>query len=46
MIFTAWNFRKNNSELIELSSVNKVSFVLDFSCSNTRGTRGDPYCTV
>ena len=30
-----WTFRKNSSELIELSSINKVSLVWVSSCSNT-----------
>ncbi len=34
-----------SSELIELSSINKVSLVLVSSCSNTGSIRDDPYWT-
>jgi hypothetical protein len=37
--------RKNSSELIELSSVNKVSLVYVSSCSNTASIRDGPYWT-
>ena len=40
-----WASRKNSLELIELSSINKVSLVQVFSCSNTRSIRDDPYWT-
>ena len=36
---------KNSSELIELSSINKVSSVYVSSCSNTGSIRDDPYWT-
>ena len=36
---------KNSLELIELSSINKVSLVQVFSCSNTGSIRNDPYRT-
>ncbi len=39
------NSRKNSLELIELSSINKVSLVQVFSCSNTGSIRDDPYWT-
>ena len=35
--------RQNNLELIELSSINKVSLVYVSSCSNTGSIRDDPY---
>jgi hypothetical protein len=35
----------NSLELIELSSINKVSLVQVSSCSNTRSIRDDPYWT-
>ena len=38
-----WISRKNNLELIELSSINKVSLVQVSSCSNTGSIRDDPY---
>ena len=38
-----WAFRKNSLELIELSSINKVSLVEVSSCSNTGSIRDDPY---
>ena len=37
--------RKNSLELIELSSINKVSLVQVSSCSNTGSIRDDPYWT-
>jgi hypothetical protein len=37
--------RKNSFELIELSSINKVSLVYVSSCSNTGSIRDDPYWT-
>ena len=39
-----WNSRENSLELIELSgdSINKVSLVQVFSCSNTGSIRDDP----
>ena len=37
--------RKNSLELIELSSINKVSLVQVFSCRNTGSIRDDPYWT-
>jgi hypothetical protein len=37
--------RKNSLELIELSSINKVSLVLLSSCSNIGSIRDDPYWT-
>ena len=40
-----WTSRKNNLELIELSSTNKVSLVEVSSCSNTGSIRDDPYWT-
>ena len=40
-----WTSRENNLELIELSSINKVSLVQVSSCSNTRSIRDDPYWT-
>ena len=36
---------KNRLELIELSSINKVSLVQVSSCSNTGSIRDDPYWT-
>ena len=42
MILTS---RKNSLELIELSSINKISLVWVSSCSNTGSTRDDPYWT-
>ena len=36
---------KNSLELIELSSINKVSLVYVFFCSNTESIRDDPYWT-
>ena len=38
-------YRKNSLELIELSSINKVSLGLVSSCSNTGSIRDDPYWT-
>ena len=38
-----WTSRKNSLELIELSSINKVSLVQVSSWSNTGSMRGDPY---
>ena len=40
-----WTSRKNSLELIELSSINKVSLVYVSSCSNTGSIRDDPYWT-
>ncbi len=40
-----WTSRKNYLELIELSTINKVSLVQASSCSNTRSIRDDPYWT-
>jgi hypothetical protein len=40
-----WTSRKNSLELIELSSINKVSLVYVSSCSNTGAIRHDPYWT-
>ena len=40
-----WTSRKNSLELIELSSINKVSLVWVSSCSNTGSIRDDPYWT-
>ena len=40
-----WLSRKNSSELIELSSINKVSLVSVSFCSNTGSIRDDPYWT-
>ena len=37
--------RKNSLELVELSSINKVSLVQIFSCSNTGSIRDNPYWT-
>ena len=37
--------KKNSLELIELSSIHKVSLVQVFSCSNTGSIRYDPYWT-
>ena len=38
-----WISGKNSLELIELSSINKVSLVYVSSCSNTGSIRDDPY---
>ena len=38
-----WTSRKNSLELIELSSINKVSLVKVSSCGNTGSTRDYPY---
>ena len=38
-----WSSRKNSLELIQLSSINKVSLVLVSSCSNPESIRDDPY---
>ena len=40
-----WTSRKNSSELIELSSINKVRLVWVSFCSNTGSMRDDPYWT-
>ncbi len=40
-----WTSRENSSELIELSSIKKVSLVWVCSCSNTRSIRDDSYWT-
>ena len=40
-----WTSRKNSVELIELSSINKVSLVQIFSCSNIGSIRDDPFWT-
>jgi hypothetical protein len=40
-----WTSRENSLELIELSSINKVSIVYVSSCSNTGSIRDDPYWT-
>jgi hypothetical protein len=40
-----WTSRENGLELIELSSINKVSLVYVSSCSNTGSIRDDPYWT-
>ena len=40
-----WTSRKNNFELIDLSSINRVSLVQVSSCSNTGSIRDDPYWT-
>ena len=40
-----WTSRKNSLELIELSSINKVSLVWVSSCSKTGSIRDDPYWT-
>jgi hypothetical protein len=45
MILTGLLARKNSLELIELSSINKVSLVQVSSCSNTGSKRDDPYWT-
>jgi hypothetical protein len=37
--------RKNSLKLIDLSSINKVSFSLGFLLCNTGSIRGDPYWT-
>ena len=38
-----WTSRKNNLELTELSSINKVGLLQISSSSNTRSIRDDPY---
>jgi hypothetical protein len=38
-----WISKENSLELIELSSINKVSLVSVSSCSNTGSIRDDPY---
>ena len=43
--FSYWTSRKDSLELIELSSINKVSLVKVSSCSNTGSIRDDPYWT-
>jgi hypothetical protein len=43
--YTYWTSRENSLELIELSSINKVSFVQVSSCSNTGSINDDPYWT-
>ena len=45
MILTGPLLRKNSFELIELSSIDKVSLVQVFSCSNTGSIRDYPYWT-
>jgi hypothetical protein len=40
-----WISRANSLELLELSSINKVSLVYVSSCSNTGSIRDDPYWT-
>ena len=40
-----WTSKKNSLELIELSSINKVSLVYVSSCSNTGSIRDDFYWT-
>ena len=40
-----WTSRESSLELIELSSINKVSLVWIFSCSNTGSIRDDPCLT-
>ena len=40
-----WTSIKNSLELIELSSIKKVSLVKVSSCSNTGSIRDDPYWT-
>ena len=45
MILTAWTSRKNSLEMIELSSINKVSLVQVSSCSNTGSIKDDPWWT-
>ena len=42
---TYWTSRENSLELVELSSINKVSLVYVSSCSNTGSIRDDPYWT-
>ena len=41
-----WTSGKNNLELIELSSIDKVSLVSVSSYSNTGSIRDDPYWTT
>ena len=38
-----WTSRMNSLELLKLSSINKVSLVQVFSCSNTGSIRDDSY---
>ena len=38
-----WTFWKNSLELIELSSINKVSLVYVSTCCNTGSISDDPY---
>ena len=40
-----WISRKNSLELVELSSINKISLVEVSSCSNTGSIRDDFYLT-
>jgi hypothetical protein len=40
-----WTSRKNSLELIELSSINKISLVQVSFCCNTGSLRDDPYWT-
>ena len=40
-----WTSRRNSLELIESSSINKVSLVYISSCRNTVSVRDDPYWT-
>ena len=40
-----WTSRKNSLELIQLSSINKVSLVQVSSCSDTGSIRDDSYWT-
>ena len=40
-----WTSREKSLELIELSSINKVSLVWVSSCINTGSIRDDPYWT-
>ena len=45
MILTGPLYRENSLELVDLSSINKVSLVKVSSCCNTGSLRGDPYWT-
>ena len=38
-----WTSRKNSLELMERSSINKVSLIKISSCSHTGSVRDDPY---
>ncbi len=40
-----WTCRENSSDLMELSSINKVILVYVYSCSNTGSIRDDSYWT-